>query len=149
MLGRVLIDTDVIIDVLRKKPIEFSKEALKRIEKGEFEGFVSVLTVFELYIGARMNPKPEKARERLDRLLERLGKLDVSEEIAENAGWKLGALYLKGIPVENIDMLLATTAEKIGADYFLTRNIKHYEKIEVIRPILTTPEKFMEIKHTN
>ena len=60
-MGRVLIDTDVIIGVLRKKPIEFSKEALKRIEKGEFEGFISVLTVFELYIGARINPKPEKA----------------------------------------------------------------------------------------
>lgn len=93
-----------------------------------------------------MNPKPEKARGGADKLLESLSEVDVDEETAKDAGWKLGALCSKGTAIESIDMLLAATAEKIGAKFFLTRNIKHYERIETIKPLLITPEKFVKIK---
>lgn len=48
MSERVLIDTDVIIDVLRKRPIESSKEALKKKSRGEnlrvSSAFLSILS---------------------------------------------------------------------------------------------------------
>ena len=52
-MDRVLIDTDILVDHLRG--IGATKRYLKRIESGEIEAYISVITVAELSAGRGWN----------------------------------------------------------------------------------------------
>ncbi|MDI6729984.1 MAG: hypothetical protein QMD06_00355 [Candidatus Altarchaeum sp.] len=48
----ILVDSDVLINVLKKNPDSNCVEFVKKIERGEIKDFVSTITSFELYYGA-------------------------------------------------------------------------------------------------
>jgi len=125
--NRVIIDTDIIIDHLRG--IENAKEYLKKIENGKIRGAISVITEAELAAGESM--KDILVQIKVKRLLNILGKVKVTSEIA----WRAGEVR-RNYKCRLMDALIAATALELNSK-LVTRNVKHYEKVmglEVEKP---------------
>ncbi|BAD84523.1 predicted nucleic acid-binding protein, containing PIN domain [Thermococcus kodakarensis KOD1] len=121
-----LIDTDVIIDVLRK--VEGSREFILELVK---EGaFISTVTIAELFSG-RDTRDPIK-REKLLRFLSHFEALSVTTEIAVLAG-ELRRDY--GLSLG--DAIIAATATVYGLTV-ATGNVKHFGRIKDL-PVLVPP----------
>jgi len=114
-----LIDTDVLIDYLRGRP-----EAISFIEKNLSEGFLSVLTVAELYQGVRDG----KERVKLARALSELRILPVTQDIAERGGL-FSRDFRKSHGCGLADCLIAATADSHGLS-LITLNVKHYPMMD-------------------
>jgi len=86
----ILVDTDVLVTVLRKNPDSNCIGLLKKIESGEIQGFVSTITVFELYYGAYLFHDTGKAVNSVNKLLSIFEVLDLPVKVGMRAG-KIGA----------------------------------------------------------
>lgn len=128
-ITRVVMDTDVLIDLLRnvKKVVEF-------ISNMEREGYVlstTIINAFELYYGAYRSKKQAENLASTRKLLERLIILRMSLKSAENAGRIYADLQIKGQPIGLRDTMVGAIALTRG--YTLaTRNIEHLQKIQGI-----------------
>lgn len=122
----VLVDTDVLIDVLRgyAPAVSFLRDYSERI-------IVSAIVVAELYAGVR-GAKDEAEQTALENLLELFRTVPVRGDIA-----RLGGLYFRDYgPSHGVslpDALVAATAVLEGAA-LKTLNVKHYPMFEGIEP---------------
>ncbi len=57
-MKRIFLDSDCLIDCLRGK--EYTRSIIDRIQRKEFQAFVSVVTAFELYTGAFLSNNPKR-----------------------------------------------------------------------------------------
>lgn len=112
-----IIDTDVLIDHLRKekKAIDF----LTKCVEEESDLFCSVIAKTEIYAGARQNEYKD-----IEKLFASFGIIEINDEIAVNAGKYLNQ-FRKTHGIEIGDALMAATA-KMSKMALVTRNIKHY-----------------------
>lgn len=78
MAFKILVDTDVLIDFLRKK--EAALHILEQAVRGH-DLYISVITLAEILAGMRESEKPET-----EALLEGLALLPIDEAIARKAG---------------------------------------------------------------
>ena len=60
METEVILDADVIIDHLKKKPDPTATQLFHRIQKGRLRACTTSISAFELYRGARLAPEPDK-----------------------------------------------------------------------------------------
>jgi predicted nucleic acid-binding protein len=112
---RLLLDTDVLIDFLRGQP-----QAVQLLEDTDCEFHVSAVSVAELYVGVRDG----REREVLDQLMGLLRTIEISTEIARQAGlWRreYGKSHGTGI----IDALIAACADASQIP-LATLNVKHF-----------------------
>lgn len=117
-----LIDTDVFIDALRGYAA-----AQRFIEEHSEVILVSVLTVAELYAGAR-NHKEEQT---LVELLALFPKVDLSEKMARKGGayrHRYGKSHGTGL----VDALIAAAAEAEELT-LITCNKKHYPMLDKVK----------------
>ena len=101
----LLLDTDLLIDFLRGHP-----EAIQLLETSDHEFWISAVSVAELYVGVRDG----KEREVLDQLIGLLRVVEITTEIAQQAGlWrrKYGRSHGTGI----MDALIAACADSMRA----------------------------------
>jgi len=115
MTKRLLLDTDVLIDFLRGQP-----QAVQLMEDTDCEFHVSAVSVAELYVGVRDG----REREVLDQLMGLLRTIEISTEIARQAGlWRreYGKSHGTGI----IDALIAACADASQIP-LATLNVKHF-----------------------
>ena len=115
MTKRLLLDTDVLIDFLRGQP-----QAIQLLEDTDYEFYLSAVSVAELYVGVRDG----KEREVLDQLVGLLQTVEISTEIAQQAGlWRreYGKSHGTGI----IDALIAACADTLQIP-LATLNVKHF-----------------------
>jgi len=115
MTKRLLLDTDVLIDFLRGQP-----QAVQLLEDTDCEFHVSAVSVAELYVGVRDG----REREVLDQLMGLLRTIEISTEIARQAGlWRreYGKSHGTGI----IDALIAACADASQIP-LATLNVKHF-----------------------
>ncbi|MEW5919757.1 MAG: type II toxin-antitoxin system VapC family toxin [Bacillota bacterium] len=130
--GKLLIDTDIIIDHLRGQAM--STSLLKRIIIGdEFIGFYSAITEIELFSAETIK---DKQVEDIMMLLGSMVRADVDSEVAQCAGRLLGK-YRKSNGLEMADAVIAATAIVHGIPV-VSRNVKHYSFISGL--ILTSPD---------
>ena len=126
MSGRVLVDTDVLIDFLRGygPAVSFVHDHSDRI-------VLFAVVVAELYAGAR-GAKDDPEQTVLENLLSLFRVVPINNEIA-----RLGGLYRRDYgPSHGIslpDALVAATAVLEGAA-LKTLNVKHYPMFEGIEP---------------
>lgn len=114
-MSRLLLDTDILINLLRGK--EQAREFLvSRMEEDEL--CCSVITVAEIATG--MRPHEEAATRRL---LDTLSILEVSRAVAEKAGRYKGTTKSRALELD--DCLIAATAFHADAS-LATGNAKHY-----------------------
>lgn len=118
MSGRLLLDTDVIIEYLRDRP-----KAIEYFENLESELFVSSISVAELYAGV----KGKREEETLERFLAAFDVLPMTKEVARLGGnyrREYGPSHGTGLA----DALIAATVEKHSVE-FASFNRKHFPMV--------------------
>lgn len=129
-LKSVCLDTDVLIDHLRG-----DERATRKIEELEDAGSLlstTTINAFELYYGAQKTGKREENVDAVRRLLSRLLVFDFGERAAERAGEIAAQLEEDGLTIGFRDVLIGATAI-INNSEFLTKNIRHFERIRELK----------------
>lgn len=132
---RTVIDTDVLIDLLRnvKKVVGFLAEIE---EKGSLLS-TTVINAFELCYGAHKSREREQNLLATRKLLNRLILLPLEPASAETAGCIYAQLETKGQPIGLRDALIgAITLTKRFT--IITRNVEHFQKITGLT-VITVP----------
>ncbi len=135
----ILVDSTFLIDSLRKKPA-----IRKFLQKNPTEIlFTTEINIFELYFGLNSskvlenNPNLfEKRKQRLEELINKFQVLPFRRGEAIEAAKILGRLFKTGTPIDFRDGLIAGIAISNGIKTVLTRNVKHFNRIEEIEVIV-------------
>ena len=123
MKEKVLVDTDIFIDLLRGE--QNANEFFHRIESNEYDAAVSVLTEAELYSGKTSSSTVEQLK--ISTLLSLFKVIVIDRDIAREAG-----RIRRDFDVPFSDSLIAASALSNNAKNILSRNEKHYSKIKDI-----------------
>ena len=127
----LIVDTDILIDLLRKK--DYAVSLIKKIED-EIELATSAINVFELYRGAYKSRNQEKNLASVKGLLNSLRMLNTDEDSMEIAGKIIAGLERDGNMMDIRDLLIASIALVNGFGV-LTNNIRHFNKIKHLKVI--------------
>lgn len=128
---KLLIDTNVILDIfLKREPFfEDSYKVIRTAAETQTPCFLSANAVTDIFYILRKNVKsPDQAREYLYKLTQLVLIADVlSDDIT---------MALRSEITDFEDAVAASVAERIGADYIVTRNVRDFSpcKIKVIKP---------------
>ena len=117
---RILIDTNVILDVLcdRKEFVSSALTVFNACEKGMIEGYISALSIPNIVYIMRKQLTPAKTRE----ILDSLKKIFLISDLKESD--LFDAVQLGFDDYE--DALQSICAKRIEADFILTRNVKDF-----------------------
>ena len=118
---KLLLDTSIVIDYLRRKDRESTK--LVEIVREHHHLYISIITHTELFSGKSIWEN-EKRYETLEKLCLGFTILPVEEDISMKAG-KIRAYY----PTDLFDAIIAATALHNNIP-LVTLNTKDFEKIE-------------------
>jgi len=122
---RLLIDANILLDVLQKREPHVHNSSLiwKLCETGSVEGYISTLTIANLIYVMRKELTPKRIEEILQllKLIFQLTDLSVSDITkAAEMEW-----------ADFEDAAQSATAERIHADYIITRNTNDFKKSRV------------------
>jgi len=136
-IERACLDTDILIDYMRKP-----SDAVKRIMKGVIERKISICTTsvntFEIWLGAHLAPKQTQLIEETEDFIEQLEIVNFDYEASLEAGRAMADLRKRGQIVEIRDLFVGCIC-KISELTLITRNIKHYKRIQGLKVL--TPEQ--------
>jgi tRNA(fMet)-specific endonuclease VapC len=120
-----LIDTDVIIFGLRgdQRVNEWM------LENQDIPKSISVITYGELMYGARKSKHPNKNIATTYRVADLFPIIDINKGIIEVFGEIKAKLEVSGIRIEDMDLLIASTAIYMNLS-LVTNNTKHFNRID-------------------
>ena len=122
---RVLVDTNVVLDVLldRRPFVSASAQVFALVEESRIEGFLCATTIatVDYLLGQALAPR--KAREALRQLLDLFEVAPVNRPVIEQA--------LRSRIRDFEDAVLEQSARLVGADAISTRNMRDFEKSAV------------------
>ena len=127
----LIVDTDILIDLLRKK--DYAVSLIKKLENG-VELATSAINAFELYRGAYKSRNQEKNLASVKGLLNSLRILNTDEDSMEIAGKITASLEREGNMMDIRDLLIASIALVNGFG-ILTNNVRHFNKIKHLRVV--------------
>jgi tRNA(fMet)-specific endonuclease VapC len=129
---KTIIDTDILIDLLRNK-----KEAVTFVAQLQDKNFLLATTVinqFELHYGAHKSRKPEKNLQTTKKLLNKLVILPLTQRSAQKAGHIFAELESKGQSIGLRDTLIGAIA--LTREFSVaTHNTEHFKKIADLKII--------------
>lgn len=135
MIVRYLLDTDWLIDALAGRP-----RALSALEDLAREGLaMSIVSLGEVYEGAFAFPDPQRHIEGLREFLSGFAILGLTDPIMEVFGRERCRLRAAGQLIPDMDLLIAATALHQGLTV-LTRNVRHFERVEGLALYRATPD---------
>ena len=124
-----LLDTNICIYILKKKPIEVF-ERFKTLKLGEVK--ISTITVAELYYGAYNSQKVEKNLIIIDNFLKPFDYVEFYEKSAIEYAKIKSKLKKEGKIIGELDMQIAGIA--MANDLILiTNNFKEFERIDGLK----------------
>ena len=127
---RLLIDTNILLDVLQDRHPHYGASSLlwKFCETGQAEGYISALTFANLIYVMRKELNPEQVEDILNMLSLIFNFVDFSMSEV------MRATKMKWNDFE--DAVQNATAERIQADYIITRNVRDFlnSKIPAVSP---------------
>lgn len=118
---RVLIDTNVILDILQKREPFFtdSYRALRRALENDAECLISASAATDIFYVLRKSlGSAQQAKEHIDQLAQVVSFADVQ-------GMDIHTALMRAMP-DFEDAVVDAVAERSGASYILTRNIKDF-----------------------
>lgn len=124
----VLLDTDVIVELLRAR----NESLISRVEAQLPECAISAVTLAELRFGAAKSSDPIRNGEQLNLLLTLLHVLDLTENDATHAGEIRAELERAGTPIGAHDTLIAGQARARGL-MLVTGNTREFARVAGIR----------------
>lgn len=133
---RFFVDTSIFVDCLRKNVVLSSKSLIASLQD-ENEGYTSAITVAELSVGAHLSKRTDALKKTLN-LLAPVNLIDIDRSIALEGGKIYSSMVKSGEEIELNDCLIAASALTTGIGEIVTRNKKHFTKVEGIEAI--TPE---------
>lgn len=127
---KVLIDTNIILDVFCKRPefYEDSAKIFKLCEVNKISGVISALTVPNIIYILRKELDAEKTKEILDNLFLIFSVADLqADDLRKAADMKFK---------DYEDAVQSACAARVKADFIVTRNIRDFteSRVAVIRP---------------
>ena len=133
----LLIDANIILDVLLNRPVFVKDSAMiwKLCETEQMKGYVSTLTFANLVYIMRKQLDPEKIEDVFHKLnlIFEFADFSVSDLThAADLNWK-----------DFEDAVQSVIAERIHADYIITRNVRDFSKSRVMA--FTPPELLARI----
>ena len=127
---KVLIDTNIILDVLCKRPAfyEDSAKIFKLCEVKKISGVISALSIPSIMYILRKELDADKTREILDSLMLIFSVVDLKADDLKKAA----DMRFKDYE----DAIQSACATRIKANYIVTRNIKDFSesKVTAIKP---------------
>ncbi len=131
---KFLIDANIILDVLQNREPHVGSSSLiwKLCETNQAVGYVSVLTFANIVYIMRKELRPETIEEVLKRLNLIFAFMDLTTEDLKKAS------ELHWTDFE--DALQSTIADRIKANYIITRNIRDFKNSKVMA---LTPSEFL------
>ena len=133
---KILVDTNVILDILQKREPFFtdSYQALHKAIEADAECLLSASAVTDIfYILRKALQSPQMAKNRIEQLFQILTFADVQ-------GVDIHTALMRSMP-DFEDAVVDAVTERNGAAYILTRNIKDFAGSAV--PAIT-PAEFLE-----
>lgn len=132
---KVLIDTNVILDVLcnRSEFVEDSSRVWKYCEVNQIKGYISALSVPNIVYILRKELTPQKTQQLIQQILMIFEVIDLKSSDLKNAAEMLSSDFE--------DAVQMCCANRIKADYIVTRNIRDFKESKV--PALK-PSEFLE-----
>ena len=118
---RVLVETDVILDILQKREPFFtdSYRALRRALENDAECLISASAATDIFYVLRKSlGSAQQAKEHIDQLAQVVSFADVQ-------GMDIHTTLMRAMP-DFEDAVVDAVAERSGASYILTRNIKDF-----------------------
>jgi tRNA(fMet)-specific endonuclease VapC len=131
MENAICLDTDFLIDFLRKK--EYALNWVKESED-KFVLATTIINVFELFTGAHYYVKSLDAAAVVKELVSKLKILEFSMAAAEEAGKQYVELEKQGRVIEHRDLFIGIIALKEGFSV-KTGNKKHFLRIKGLKVI--------------
>ncbi|MBS7637718.1 type II toxin-antitoxin system VapC family toxin [Candidatus Bathyarchaeota archaeon] len=136
---RVIIDTDILVDILRG--VEESIGLVAELERRGCILSTTIINALELYYGAYKSKRKQRNIEAARRLLGRMIILGMGLRSAEKAGKIQAELEARGEPIGMRDSMIGAIA--LTRRYRLaTKNIEHFQRIEgltLIKPYEGAP----------
>lgn len=127
---KVLIDTNVILDVLCKRQefFEDASKVMKYCEVKKIDGIISALSIPNIVYIMRKELDAEKTKDIIEKLQLIFTVADLKSDDIKKA-LSLNFTYFE-------DALQSACASRIRADYIATRNIRDYKnsKVTAIKP---------------
>lgn len=127
---KVLVDTNIILDVLcnRKEFVENSAKVFKLCEVKKITGYVSALSIPNIVYIMRKELNAEKVKEIIEKLSLIFEIIDLKADDLKRATTLAFTDYE--------DAVQSAQADRIKANYIVTRNVKDYDKskIKAINP---------------
>jgi len=122
---KYLFDTEALIAFFNNEDgAEFVEKLLREVDEGRAEGFISSITLTEIYYLYARRAGVDVARKRVEQIrLSNLKVIAIDEEVA----LKAGEYKVKKIPIA--DALIAASAHSIGAK--VVTDDKHFEELDV------------------
>lgn len=118
---RVLVDTNVVLDILQKREPFFadSYRALRKAVEDDVECLISASAATDIfYVLRKALGSAQQAKEQIERLTQLVSFADVQ-------GADIHAALMRAMP-DFEDAVADAVAERYGASYILTRNIKDF-----------------------
>ena len=127
---KVLIDTNVILDVLCSRPnfAAASSKVWKLCEVNKIEGYISALSIPNIVYILRKELTPEKTQQLIEQITMIFKVIDLKSADLTNGAKMYSSDYE--------DAVQMCQANRIKADFIVTRNIKDFKdsKILALRP---------------
>jgi tRNA(fMet)-specific endonuclease VapC len=129
MENTFVLDTDILIDLIREKP-----EIVAWVKEHETEDILAttIINIFEIFHGAYKSVDSGKKLILAESLVERLRIFDFNLESAKIAGKQKARLEEKGIMLDVRDLFIGSIA--LSNNIALkTNNKKHFQRIEGLK----------------
>jgi tRNA(fMet)-specific endonuclease VapC len=139
-LARVCLDTDVLIDYLRKPSPEV-RRVMECVFEKKLNACITSINAFEIWFGAYLAPEKAKLAHCTEEFLSQMEVVDFDYESAVEAGRVLADLRKRGIPIEIRDLFVGCIC-KVSGMPLITRNLKHYKRIRGLKVL--TPEQALK-----
>ncbi len=121
-----LLDTNICIYVIKKKPLEVF-ERFNDLSPGDVG--ISSITLAELHYGVEKSSYPVRNKDALTKFLIPLDIVDFDYESAIYYGKIRAELERKGTPIGSMDLLIAAHAMQMGV-ILITNNVKEFNRID-------------------
>jgi len=135
---KLLVDTSIIVKLDRKD--KETQVLLKKFSQVH-QLFISTITVAEILTGSYLRDDFDIASRKAKSIMGRFSWIELDAMIAEKVGEINAFLISNGQKIELPDIIIAATFSKIQADYLLTFNKRHFERIGFLAKFTLTPQE--------